>query len=166
VHSGPPIDAIGTTLAFGRVLAHGAGTFLVLAHAIVHHEGALLQLDALTRPAGDGEPDPLGFMSILGRTPAAELPQFTVRYDDGRTAHALGGVLPASQPDSDAPLLIPQGGNGGPGRWTLNLWSTPLPERGDLHLEGKWSAAGLAFETQLGGGALRVAARTAVRREA
>ncbi len=110
-------------------------------------DGFVATLTVLTaRDDDEGPGSPFGWGGWRRRRgeSAEDLLRFGVRYPDGGEAE-LGAQRPQRSEPPDGPVIHPEGGSGGAGEWTQQIWCWPLPPAGTIAFALEWRQEGIAL---------------------
>lgn len=147
---GPPSGVVPATLPDRVVLFRTERALMMASHLNVFPAGLQLTIDlwAKESPKQDAGhwTHPWENRHPPRDVPEEDLLRLGVEFSDGsRWANTMGYPTWLGHDDEPpAPMLVPQGGGGGPGRWEMKHWLWPLPTPGDLTFHVSWPSFGIA----------------------
>lgn len=152
---GAPDAEIGRAVALNLLLGRSDKAAVWLSTATVYTDGFEFDLQIRHRLDEGLLDDPFSIYSHhlprRGRSPEEGLDQgllrFGIEFSDGRKATNLPGWTPflgESDAAPEGPILSPEAGGGGGGRWRQGFWVWPLPPRGTLAFVCEWPLADIS----------------------
>lgn len=142
---GPRRGVLSETLPDRVILFRTERAIMTVSHLNVFPAGLQMTLDLWTNEedtneASNNRGHPWEALHGPHRVADEDLLRLGVEFSDGSVWSNIQGYPTWLGRDDEppAPMLMPQGGGGGPGHWNMQHWLWPLPTPGDLTFHVSW----------------------------